>query len=122
MARYDCIAVYIMASKPNGTLYIGVTSDLIQRVCQHRESAIDGFTKKYECKTLVWFEQYEEMHAAIAREKDIKKWRRAWKLRLIEEANPQWRDLFEDFVNPHAAGASLALHSGLGLRPPRNDD
>lgn len=122
MARYDCIAVYIMASQPNGTLYIGVTSDLMQRVHQHREGAIDGFTAKYDCKTLVWFEQYEEMYAAIARERDIKKWRRAWKLRLIEEANPQWRDLYEDFVGLPPGVAPLALDSGLGLRPPRNDE
>lgn len=122
MARYDCIAVYIMANQPNGTLYIGVTSDLMQRIHQHREGAIDGFTVKYECKTLVWFEQYEQMHAAIAREKDIKKWRRAWKLRLIEEANPQWCDLYEDFVGLPPGVAPLVLDSGPGLRPPRNDE
>ena len=120
MARYDCIAVYIMASAPNGTLYIGVTSDLMQRVYQHRQGELDGFTKKYGCKTLVWFEQYEDMYAAIAREKDIKKWRRVWKLRLIEQANPQWRDLYEDFIGLPRGVTPLALDSGLSLRDPRN--
>lgn len=100
MARYECIAVYIMASQPNGTLYLGVTSDLLQRGHQHREGLIDGFTKKYGCTLLVWYEQHEQMHTALTREKEIKKWRRAWKLRLIEKDNPQWRDLYEDFINP----------------------
>ncbi|MBL8536346.1 MAG: GIY-YIG nuclease family protein [Hyphomonadaceae bacterium] len=94
------IAVYIMASKRNGTLYLGVTATLIQRAHQHREGLIEGFSQRYGCKMLVWFEQHQEMPAAIAREKDIKKWRRGWKLNLIEKQNPQWRDLYEDFVNP----------------------
>ena len=100
MPRYDCIAVYIMANQPNGTLYLGVTSDLPQRAHQHREGLIDGFSKKYGCKLLVWYEQHEQMHTALAREKEIKKWRRTWKLRLIETSNPQWRDLYQDFINP----------------------
>jgi putative endonuclease len=100
MPKYECIAVYIMANKRNGTLYLGVTSDLPQRSHQHREGLIDGFTKRYGCKMLVWYEQYQEMHAAIAREKQIKKWPRIWKVRGIEHMNPQWRDLYEDFVNP----------------------
>ncbi|MCR6645929.1 MAG: GIY-YIG nuclease family protein [Terricaulis sp.] len=100
MTRFEFIAVYLMASGRNGTLYLGVTSNLIQRVCQHKEGAIDGFSKRYGCVRLVWFEAHTEMSAAIAREKDIKKWRRAWKLNLIERTNPQWRDLFEDFSNP----------------------
>ena len=87
--------VYIMASSRNGTLYIGVTSDLIGRVWQHRESQADGFTKKYGCKTLVWFEQFGEIELAIRREKQMKEWKRLWKLRVIEEMNPDWNDLFE---------------------------
>ncbi len=89
-----------MASGRNGTLYLGVTANLTQRAHQHREGAVEGFSKRYGCTRLVWFEQHSEISAAIAREKDIKKWRRAWKLNLIERANPQWRDLFEDFSNP----------------------
>jgi putative endonuclease len=100
MARYECIAVYIVTSKRNGTLYLGVTSDLVQRAYQHREGLIDGFSKKYGCRLLVWYERHEQMHTALAREKEIKKWRRAWKLALIEKDNPQWRDLYEDFANP----------------------
>lgn len=100
MARYECIAVYIMTNKRNGTLYVGVTSDLGQRAGQHREGMIEGFTQKYACKMLVWWEQHEQMHTALSREKEIKKWRRAWKLDLIEKANPGWRDLYEDFINP----------------------
>ena len=100
MSRFELIAVYIMASKRNGTLYLGVTGNLPQRAHQHREGKIEGFSKKYGCKHLVWFEQHQEIGAAIAREKDIKKWRRAWKLALIEKANPQWRDLYDDFSNP----------------------
>jgi len=97
MAQYDCIAVYIMASKRNGTLYVGVTSDLVGRVSQHRQDLIPGFARKYGCKILVWFEQHEEMHAAIYREKQIKRWLRKWKLELIEKDNPTWRDLFPGF-------------------------
>jgi putative endonuclease len=100
MARHEFIAVYIMASKRNGTLYLGVTGNLIQRAHQHREGEIEGFSRKYGCRILVWFEQHQEISAAIAREKDIKKWRRAWKLALIEKTNPQWRDLYDDFSNP----------------------
>ncbi|HRO04922.1 MAG TPA: GIY-YIG nuclease family protein [Terricaulis sp.] len=100
MARFEFIAVYLMASGRNGTLYLGVTGNLIQRAQQHREGAVEGFSKRYGCVRLVWFEPHMEMSVAIAREKDIKKWRRAWKLNLIERANPQWRDLFEDFSNP----------------------
>ncbi len=86
--------VYIMASGRNGTLYIGVTSDLVKRAWQHREGAIDGFTKRYGCKYLVWFEVHDRIDFAIRREKQMKEWRRAWKLREIEEMNPDWHDLF----------------------------
>ncbi|MCB0204609.1 MAG: GIY-YIG nuclease family protein [Caldilineae bacterium] len=87
-------AVYILASKRNGTLYIGVTSDLIKRVWQHRNDEVDGFTKQYQVHTLVYFELHNTMMDAIRREKQIKKWYRAWKIRLIEEENPEWRDLW----------------------------
>jgi len=89
--------VYLLASRRNGTLYLGVTSNLIQRIAQHREGSIKGFTSDYGVKTLVWFEQHATMEHAILREKLIKKWRRAWKLDLIEKGNPDWRDLATDF-------------------------
>jgi putative endonuclease len=88
--------VYIMASQRNGTLYIGVTSDLPKRVWQHREGVIKGFTKEYGAKNLVWYEVHENAISAIAREKHIKKWNRMWKLSLIEKMNPEWRDLYRD--------------------------
>ena len=90
--------VYILASKRNGTLYTGVTSNLVQRMEQHRTEAIEGFTKRYAVHRLVWCEEHDTMINAIAREKSIKKWHRAWKLRLIEEANPEWRDLAEELL------------------------
>ena len=93
-------AVYIMASRRNGTLYTGVTSNLPQRVFQHREGVARGFTKKYGCKTLVWYEVHEEMLAAIAREKQIKGGSRKDKLNLIEAMNPDWRDLYEQLGGP----------------------
>ena len=88
---------YIMASARNGTLYIGATSNLIQRIAQHRSGSFGGFTAKYELNHLVWFEQHATMEHAITREKQLKKWNRAWKIRLIEEDNPDWRDMAEDF-------------------------
>ena len=91
-------AVYILANQRNGTLYIGVTSDLIQRIWQHKENLVEGFTKKYGCHTLVYFEQHTEMAAAILREKQMKKWNRAWKIALIEKENPTWRDLWPDIA------------------------
>ncbi|AMO71751.1 endonuclease [Sphingorhabdus sp. M41] len=92
-------AVYIMTNKRNGTLYTGVTSKLPQRVWQHREGIADGFTKRYGCKMLVWFEMHETMEAAILREKQIKAGSRKKKLALIEAFNPQWRDLYEDIAH-----------------------
>ncbi len=89
--------VYLLASRRNGTLYLGVTSHLVQRIHQHREGLIPGFTREYGVMMLVWFEQHATMEAAIQREKRIKKWNRAWKLELIEKDNPDWRDLAEDF-------------------------
>jgi len=90
--------VYILASQRNGTLYTGVTSDLIKRVWEHKNDQAEGFTKKYAVHLLVYFEQHEDMNAAITREKQIKKWNRAWKLRLIEEKNPNWNDLYETLI------------------------
>ena len=90
--------VYILASQRNGTLYIGVTSNLVQRVYQHREILADGFSKQYGVKMLVWFEQHDTMESAIAREKAMKKWHRQWKIDLIEAQNPKWRDLWDDII------------------------
>ena len=90
--------VYVLASKRNGTLYVGVTSDLIKRVYEHKHGLADGFTKKYKIHRLVYFEMHEDMNAAITREKQIKKWNRAWKLELIEKNNPAWKDLYESIV------------------------
>ena len=90
--------VYLLASGRNGTLYVGVTSGLTNRLSLHREDVIGGFTQKYGVHRLVWFEEFEDMPTAITREKQIKKWNRAWKLRLIESHNPQWRDLWEEIV------------------------
>jgi putative endonuclease len=88
--------VYLLASKPYGTLYIGVTADLLQRVWQHREKTADGFTKRYGVTQLVWYEVHDDIMAAITREKQLKEWKRAWKIELIQKTNPYWRDLFED--------------------------
>ncbi len=90
--------VYILASSRNGTLYVGVTSNLAQRIWQHKNNLTEGFTKKYGVHLLVWFEPHETMESAIAREKALKEWQRAWKIRLIEENNPQWGDLYESIV------------------------
>ena len=88
--------VYILASGRNGALYVGVTSNLPQRVWQHKSDLISGFTRRYRVHMLVWYEVHETMESAITREKRIKGWRRAWKVDLIETANPQWRDLYAD--------------------------
>lgn len=92
-------AVYILASNRNGTLYVGVTSNLVQRVTEHREGLRDGFTKKYRVYQLVYFEMFADMNSAFAREKGIKKWRRAWKIALIEKNNPGWNDLFDSILD-----------------------
>jgi putative endonuclease len=89
--------VYILASKQNGTLYIGVTNDLSRRVLEHKNGLFDGFTKKYAVHHLVYFEQYENVELAIEREKRLKTWNRKWKLDLIEKENPTWKDLSEDW-------------------------
>ena len=88
--------VYFMTNRRNGTLYAGVTSDLPRRAYQHREGLIQGFTKRYGLKMLVYYEQYDDIRTAIAREKAIKHWPRAWKVRLIHAMNPEWKDLYDD--------------------------
>ena len=89
--------VYILASQRNGTLYVGVTSDLEQRISQHKSKTIKSFTKKYKVDKLVYYETFEDIECAIAREKQLKKWRRSWKLSLIEKGNPDWKDLWDSF-------------------------
>lgn len=90
--------VYILASKRNGTLYVGVTTDLIKRIYEHKQNVVGGFTKKYNVHNLVYYEVHDDIEAAILREKQIKKWNRKWKLRLVEEMNPEWRDLYQEIV------------------------
>jgi putative endonuclease len=96
MERNPC--VYILASKRNGTLYTGVTSTLQQRVWQHKTNQVKGFTSRYNVHLLVWYELHETMSSAIAREKAIKNWKRAWKVNVIEKLNPSWRDLYYELV------------------------
>jgi putative endonuclease len=88
--------VYILAIRRNGTLYIGVTSDLFQRIALHKQDLIEGFTKKYRVHRLVFYETHPTMETAILREKPLKEWRRSWKIRLIESMNPEWVDLFDE--------------------------
>ncbi len=94
MEKQPC--VYILANKRNGTLYVGVTSDLPKRIWEHKSKVVEGFTKKYRVDKLVWYEIDHTMESAIQRENTIKKWRREWKLRIIEEMNPEWKDLYEE--------------------------
>ena len=94
--RQPC--VYLLANRRNGTLYVGVTSNLIRRVWEHKNDLTEGFTKRYQVHTLVWCEVHDNMESAITREKAIKGWRRAWKIGLIEKSNGQWRDLYEEFI------------------------
>jgi putative endonuclease len=96
MNKQPC--VYILASKRNGTLYVGVTSDLLKRVWEHKNDLVAGFTKRYKVHTLVYFELHDSMESAILREKQIKEWRRAWKLQLIEQGNATWRDLWDELT------------------------
>ena len=91
-------AVYILASKRNGTLYIGVTSELVKRVWEHKNNIVEGFTKRYNVHRLVWYELHESMELAITREKQLKNWKRKWKLELIESNNPDWQDLYHTIV------------------------
>jgi putative endonuclease len=98
MARFQYSFVYIMASRKNGTMYVGVTSNLLQRTYQHRNHLVEGFTDKYRVVNLVYFETYDDLKMAIAREKQLKRWRRAWKINLIEKDNPEWKDLFDQLI------------------------
>jgi len=91
-------SVYILTNKKNGTLYIGVTSHLIQRIWQHKNDLVDGFTKRYGTHTLVYFEMHESMLSAIVREKQLKKWNRQWKVDLIIKENPEWKDLWPEIL------------------------
>jgi putative endonuclease len=90
--------IYLLASQRNGTLYIGATINLVRRVREHKQDFVEGFTKQYGVHDLVWYEQHEDMLAAITREKALKEWKRAWKLELIEKMNPEWKDLYEGLV------------------------
>ncbi|HNW11873.1 MAG TPA: GIY-YIG nuclease family protein [Candidatus Rifleibacterium sp.] len=90
--------VYILASQRNGTLYVGVTSNLVQRIWQHKNNEVEGFTKKYQVHLLVYYELHETMESAITREKQLKKWNRDWKINLIEKENPQWHDLWDIII------------------------
>ena len=94
MDKVPC--VYVLASRRNGTLYVGVTSDLPRRIWEHKTDSVGGFTRRYGVHTLVWYEVHETMSSAIAREKTIKRWNRRWKLELIERLNPDWRDLYDE--------------------------
>lgn len=98
MTREYSYFVYILASKRNGTLYVGVTSDLSGRIVEHRDGLVPGFTKRYGIAMLVYFEEHDDIGEAIRREKRIKRWRRAWKIELIESRNPDWRDLWLDLT------------------------
>jgi len=91
-------AVYILSSKRNGTLYVGVTSDLIKRVWEHRNNLVEGFTKRYGVHRLVWYELHESMDSAIKREKRLKEWKRKWKVQVIEKTNPNWEDLYPAII------------------------
>ena len=90
--------VYILASKRNGTLYVGVTSDLARSIWEHKNGAIEGFTKRYRVHNLVWYEEHQTIQDAIQREKNIKEWNRSWKIELIERSNPLWNDLYADLI------------------------
>ena len=96
--RYDQYYVYILTNKKDGTLYIGVTSNLIQRIWHHKNVSAEGFTSKYSVHRLVYFELHEDISQAILREKRLKKWQRAWKMRIIEEKNPLWLDLWDQVI------------------------
>ena len=91
-------AVYVLASKRNGTLYLGVTSDLVKRIWEHKSDLVEGFTKRYGIHQLVWYELHDSMQSAIEREKRLKEWKRGWKVRLIERTNPNWEDLYPTIV------------------------
>ncbi len=97
--------VYIMASKKNGTLYVGVTSDLVKRIYQHKNNLVEGFTQKYDAHTLVYYEQHFSAESAISREKRLKEWQRKWKIALIEKNNPEWNDLYTEITGSRGQAA-----------------
>ncbi|MGH8529313.1 MAG: GIY-YIG nuclease family protein [Nevskiales bacterium] len=103
--RQPC--VYILASKPNGTIYIGVTSDVIKRVWEHKHELVPGFTKRYKVHRLVYFELHQSMREAITRERQLKEWHRPWKIRLIAERNPEWRDLWSELTGQGRRSAPM---------------
>jgi len=107
--------VYIMASAKNGTIYIGVTSDLPKRVWEHRQGIVAGFTKKYGCKLLVWFQAFDDIEQARHRELQMKEWKRAWKIRLIEEQNPDWNDLYPSLFEVGSADPGPRPSPGCGV-------
>jgi len=106
--------VYILASKRNGTLYIGVTSDLLKRVWEHKKKLAEGFTERYSVDKLVYYEQFQDAESALRREKRIKKYNRKWKLDLIEKSNPDWKDLYEELISGLTDQACPRLRSGVG--------
>jgi putative endonuclease len=112
MPKQPC--VYILASKRNGTIYIGVTSDLFGRVVIHKQDLIEGFTKRYGVHQVAYYERHLTMDAAIQREKRLKKWNRAWKIRLIESMNPEWIDLFDEFWGAIIEGPADIARQGIG--------
>jgi len=107
--------VYIMANRKNGTIYIGVTSDLAKRVWEHREGVIGGFTKRYGCKLLIWYEAYDDLQEARRRELQMKEWKRAWKVRMIEEQNLNWDDLFPTLFDAAVAAPGPRPSPGNGV-------
>ncbi len=119
-------AIYILASQRDGTLYIGVTSDLVKRIYEHKQDSAESFTKEHHVHILVYYEFHDDMEAAIRREKQLKKWNRSWKMRLIEEKNPEWNDLYEEIVlllryvcpSPHFSGhPPLFRHPAFSVTP-----
>ena len=115
MVRERTYAVYILASQPYGTLYIGVTGDLITRIAQHKGGETPGFTSKYNVHSLVYLEYFGEIQTAIRREKAMKKWPRQWKINLIERDNPHWQDLYAQLTGiTHSAAGSLSIHGSPG--------
>ncbi len=107
--------VYIMANRKNGTIYVGVTSDLLKRVYEHREGLVAGFTKRYGCKRLVWFEAFDDIQQARQSELQMKEWKRAWKVKRIEEENLDWDDLYPALLDPGCAGPGPRPSPGNGV-------
>lgn len=107
--------VYMMANRKNGTIYLGVTSDLVKRVWEHREGVVPGFTKRYGCKRLVWFEAFEDIQQARQRELQMKEWKRSWKVKRIEEGNLDWRDLYPALFDVAAAAPGPRPSPGHGV-------